>query len=157
MKQKSSLPIDPDFRDSARRASDIVNSWYTVEEWESLKNKFVAIRLSDGGSDGNLYDSKRDAVRHTDESLHAYVCYRNLGPQGANPRDMAIFLQMNRNAWKDPRFHGLTDPDGNAPDVAPTSGQVDSLRHIVDYRLSDIATLEAMARFKEQVLKGRRW
>lgn len=102
--------LAPEIVDSARRAADIVNGYRSFLDWDELKNKWLAIRLSDGGYDGNLYDNKRDAVRHqSNEFLCAYLCYRNAGP-GASPwQELAIFLQDNRDRYD----HGqrLPDPD----------------------------------------------
>ena len=105
----SNLPPARAYSDAAKRASDIVNSYLSFIPWDELRFKWLAIRLSDGGYDGNLYDSKRDAVRHQlDEFLCAYVCYRNL-QAGAKPKDMELFLQFNRDAY-DAGFR-LPDPD----------------------------------------------
>jgi hypothetical protein len=95
--------------DAAKRASDIINAYRVFVPWDELKTKWLAIRLSDGGYDGNLYDSKRDAVRHQlDEFLCAYVCFKNLAG-GARPSEMELFLKFNRDAY-DAGFR-LPDPD----------------------------------------------
>jgi hypothetical protein len=102
-------PQTQGFSDAAKRASDIINSYRTFVPWDELKTKWLAIRLSDGGYDGNLYDSKRDAVRHQlDEFLCAYVCFKNL-IGGARPKEMELFLKFNRDAY-DAGFR-LPDPD----------------------------------------------
>jgi hypothetical protein len=60
--------------DAAKRASDVVNSYAVFTPYEDLINCYVALRLSDGGHDGTLYYSKREAVRHqSDEKLCAYL------------------------------------------------------------------------------------
>jgi len=101
-----------DYSDAAKRASDNINAYVTFVPPEELRHKWIAIRLSDGGYDGVLYDSKRDAVRHqTDEFLCAYVCFRNL-LAGSKPKDMELFLKFNRDAY-DAGFR-LTDPDDKA-------------------------------------------
>jgi hypothetical protein len=97
------------YSDAAKRASDIINSYRHFIPWDELKNKWLAIRLSDGGHDGTLYDTKRDAVRHQlDEFLCAYVCFRNL-QAGSSPREMELFLKFNRDTY-DAGFR-LPDPD----------------------------------------------
>jgi len=97
---------------------------------EELKHKVIAIRLADGGHDGTLYDSKRDAVRHQlDETLCAYVYFHNL-PAGTNPREMEVFLKFNRDAY-DKGFR-LTDPDDHrgGREVIMTSAQRDYYRRL---------------------------
>lgn len=91
--------VSKELLDIGKRASDIINLHITALTWEEIQFKFVAIRLSDGGSDNVLYDSKRDAIRHqVHEQQCAYVALRNM-PTGSNPRDMAIYLKFNRDAY----------------------------------------------------------
>lgn len=114
--------------EAAKRASDIVNSYRAFVNWDELKTKWLAIRLSDGGHDGTLYDNKRDAVRHQlSEYTCAYVCFRNL-VGGSSPREMIRFLQFSRDAY-DAGFR-LPDPDDvhGGPDVLMTTGQADYYR-----------------------------
>lgn len=74
--------------------------------WEAAK-KWVAIRLSDGKSDGVLYDTRGDAIRH---QLHmtqcAYVC---VPPGGMNPCQAESFMRMHRLAYD--AGAQLIDPD----------------------------------------------
>jgi hypothetical protein len=117
------------YSDEAKRASDIINSYRTFIPWDELRNKWLAIRLSDGGHDGTLYDSKRDAVRHqSDEFLCAYVCFRNL-IRGSSPREMELFLKFNRDAY-DSGFR-LPDPDADSggPEVLMTTALRDFYRN----------------------------
>lgn len=118
--------IDADLVDAGKRASDIVNLHLTFGLWEELQRKWLAFKLADGSSDGVLYDSKQDAVRHQiDERLCAYVAFRNLGAGGSTPRDMSIFLQFSRDAY-DAGFR-LPDPDAadGGRDVLMTAAQHD--------------------------------
>jgi hypothetical protein len=96
--------------DSAKRAYDIVNAYVAYIPHEQRIRSFIAIRLADGGSDGQLYDSKREAVRHQlDESHCAYFTYRD-SPNGfANPKEAQVFLDWHRMAY-DNGFR-LADPD----------------------------------------------
>ena len=83
------------YSDEARRASDIVNLHLVV----SLENigKWVAIRLSDGGSDDVIYDCKCDAVRH---QLHEkQSVYVQIQPNGLSARDAQILLKMYRDLY----------------------------------------------------------
>jgi hypothetical protein len=95
--------------DPARRAADIVNGLLVARTWEECRGGWVAIRLSDGGSDGVLYASKRDAVRHqANEFLCAYVALRSL-LSGATAPEMARFLYYTRAAYD--AGYRLPDPD----------------------------------------------
>lgn len=111
-------------------------------EWDELKDKWMAIRLSDGGYDGSLYDSKRDAVRRqSDEFLCAYLCFRNM-MSGVTPREMEIFLKWNRDAY-DAGFR-LPDPDDicGGPEVIMTTPRYDQISASVP-RLSPREEAEA--------------
>ncbi len=84
------------YSDEARRAADIINVPLLVDH-EGNMNKWVAIRLSDGGSDGTLYDCKCDAARH---QLHETQCmYVQLVPTGITPKETAALLRMHRNFY----------------------------------------------------------
>lgn len=96
------------FSDAARRASDIINTHIAALGWHS-RGKWVAIRLSDGGSDDVVYDSRADAVRH---QLHeTQCCYVQLPPTGTTPMEMESFLAFNRKLYdngmrlQDPERH----------------------------------------------------
>lgn len=122
--------------DDAKRASDIVNGYYAYVKWEELKISWVAIRLSDGGSDGTLYHSKRDAVQHqSDEFVCAYVSLRNC-PNGVSPLEMERFLAFTRGAYD----AGMRLPDPDAMDGGPEPfmevSQYDRLRGIINGTLN---------------------
>src|SRR5713101_1820363 len=122
------LRVTPELVDAGKRASDIVNLHLAFTKWDELKNKWIAFRLSDGGSDGVLYDTKQDAVKHQlHEMACAYVCYRGLAG-GSTATEMGIFLQFSRDAY-DAGFR-LPDPDSRTggPDVLMTAGQGDYYR-----------------------------
>lgn len=126
---KSSLKIDSDIIEAGKRASDIVNEYRTHRTWDELSRKWIAFRLADGSYDGTLYDSKRDAVRHQHDEFHcAYVSFANL-VNGSTPREMAVFLQFNRDAYK--AGMRLPDPDHQRGGAQPliTTAQGDYYRN----------------------------
>lgn len=102
--------------DAAKRAYDIVKSYAVFVDYSERINAWVAIRLADGGSDGTLYQSKREAVRHqADEFLCAYFSYRG-APEGfSSPKDAAIWLEYHREAYN----HGFRTPDPDAASGGP--------------------------------------
>lgn len=92
--------------DSARRMADAINLHWSVNHWACI-GRWVAFRLSDGGSDGVLYDSKRDAVRH---QFHEYQCaYVRIIRDQMSVCEAHTFLEVSRRAY-DAGFR-LTDPD----------------------------------------------
>lgn len=100
------------FSDAAKRCSDIINGHFLVEPNNSL-GKWVAIRLSDGGSDGVLYDRRRDAVAH---QLHEFQCaYVCIPLGGMTPMEAESFLKYNRALYD----NGMRMPDPDKEFIAP--------------------------------------
>jgi len=131
------MRIDPGIIDAAKRASDAINKAIVENGFDMVTHKWLAIRLSDGGTDGVLYDTKRDAVRRqSNEFQCAYVALRNLR-QGAKPEEMARFLQFNRDAY-DAGFR-LPDPDSNdgGPELLRDAATNDFYREM----MRDVETL----------------
>ena len=88
-----STAFRPQWSNAAKRCSDIVNMHAVCGSY----GKFVAIRLSDGGSDNVLYDSYTDAVRH---QLHEQYCtYFKVPPTGMEPREADAVLRYARWAY----------------------------------------------------------
>jgi hypothetical protein len=84
------------YSDAARRASDIVNLHLVVDP-SGNTGRWVAIRLSDGGSDDTVYDCKCDAVRN---QLHEKQCvYVQIQPTGLPARDASILLNLYREMY----------------------------------------------------------
>jgi hypothetical protein len=99
--------LPQDLKDAAKRASDAIN--LAISVIGTFNTGYIAIRLSDGGTDGVIYETRRDAVKHQlHETQCAYVGLRNL-PGGSNPKEMAVFLTWNRDAYS--RGMRLPDPD----------------------------------------------
>ena len=86
-----------------------MNGHLVAQEPWWLKDKWLAVNLQDGSTDGTLYDTKREAVRHQlDEFMCAYFCFRNcLG--GITPKEAMIWLDWVRKAY-DAGFR-MPDPD----------------------------------------------
>lgn len=94
--------------EAGKRMADIVNGKLAAHPFDELKSSWMAFKLFDGSSDGNLYDSKADAVRHQlDEFSCAYMCLRNL-LGGVTARDATLFIEFNRRAY-DAGFR-MSDP-----------------------------------------------
>lgn len=83
--------------DDAKRLSDAANLHWAAAEWGSV-GKFIAFDLNDGSTDGNLYDSRIDAVRH---QSNEYNCgYIHLHPLGMTPCEAEILLKTARQLSK---------------------------------------------------------
>ena len=75
--------------------------------------RWLAIRLSDGGSDGIAYDSKRAAVRF---QLHEQLCaYVRVPLDDMSPRAAEAFLRVNRACYA--AGMRLADPEGPGGDT----------------------------------------
>lgn len=95
--------------DDARRAADILNLHIMLGA-----RGWVAIRLSDGGSDSIVYDKKADAIRH---QLHEHQCaYFMLPVIPVTPYECDVYLRYNRQLYA----NGMRMGDPDAPDpIAP--------------------------------------
>jgi hypothetical protein len=87
------------WRDKGQRVSDLVRQHLTDDE-EQARQSWVAVRLSDGGSDGVLYPDKATAVAF---QIHETQCaYLRILPGGIPPREATSFLyhisQLYQNA-----------------------------------------------------------
>lgn len=95
--------------DAAKRLSGIVNSMAILYDMDTILNSWIAVRLSDGSTDGVLYDSRRDAVRHqAHETQCAYLSLR-AAPGGMQVQEAYAFLRFAREAY-DAGFT-FVDPD----------------------------------------------
>lgn len=93
--------------EAGRRCSDIIR----LHILAGMAGQWAAIRLSDGGSDGIPYPSKKDAVRH---QLHETLCaYVRIPRDDMPPAEAARFLGLNRLLYD--KGLRLADPDG--PDL----------------------------------------
>lgn len=99
-------PTDPDIPyltqaeiDAAHRMADAVNLHVTaMKEEKRDRPGFIAIQFDTGKSpDGTLYDSRRDATRHT---LNGPPCfYVKVGKATMSLREAIVVLQFNRQAY----------------------------------------------------------
>lgn len=100
-----SADIGRKFSDAAKRASDAINGKLTWSR--DAVQKWMAFRLSDGDTDGVLYDTKLDAIRHQlTETQCMYVC---LPPTGTSPAQMETYLDLHRRLYD--QGARLVDPD----------------------------------------------
>lgn len=84
------------FSDRTRRAWDVLQGHLVANGPGEVTGWWVAIRMSDGGSDGNLYRSKEEAVRYQlHETQCAYICI----PPDMNIREVDSFLRVNEMVY----------------------------------------------------------
>lgn len=85
--------------DAAKRISDRINLHLTFTPFDQLANGWMAFALADGDTDGTVYPSKSDAIRHQrNEFLYMYIAFRNL-LGGASPKDCQLLLDFHRHAY----------------------------------------------------------
>jgi hypothetical protein len=91
--------------DAAKRCSDLI----TLHATCGSATRWVAIRLSDGGSDGALYDSREEAIDH---QLRPQFCtYVLVPPDGMNPKEADALLGY----WRALVDAGVRDDDPGQP------------------------------------------
>lgn len=88
--------------DSAKRYWDTLQLHYTVLTLEQLLAKpFVAIRLSDGGSDNTIYETRADAIRLQRSSVDGNLCmYHELFLDRPPVEACDALLWSGRTAYK---------------------------------------------------------
>lgn len=101
------MKLLPNHTDAAKRLCDGFNLHRMAAPYDSI-GKWMAAALNDGSSDGVLYDSKRDAVRHQHHNEQWYT-YVKLIPSTMNVCEAEVMLATARNLYD--RGMRLTDPD----------------------------------------------
>lgn len=92
--------------DRARRCSEAI-TLALLGQGRGVVGKWIAVRLSDGRSDGNVYDRKSDAVRHQiHETQCAYIC---VPPDGMTVKQADTYLRFTEGLYH--AGHRLADPD----------------------------------------------
>lgn len=116
--------------DAARRCWEQVKNVAHHTDWETRINSYLAIKLADGSTDGVLYATKRDAVRHChgNEQWFAFFSFRDAPGGFASPRDAAVFLAYHRMVY---------DQGGRLPDPDDRRGGPDMIMPITEEHLFD--------------------
>lgn len=92
---------DADINDVGKRAADHINIHLFAHDWSQIRDKWLAISLADGSSDGHIYENASEAARHQRfEQQCWYVCFRGIGPAGAAIREASICIQFWRDAYQ---------------------------------------------------------
>lgn len=82
--------------DFAKRAYDVMNL-HVIGKGDQAWGKWVALRLSDGGSDGVLYDTRQSAIDHQlHPSQSSYLC---IPPTGFAIEEIREFLSLSRKLY----------------------------------------------------------
>lgn len=86
-----------EYPDRTRRAWDVIQN-HLIANGDGCAGQWVAIRLSDGGSDGSLYPSKRDATRfQLHEKQCAYICIHPFADMSI--KDVHRYLEINEEVY----------------------------------------------------------
>lgn len=118
-------------KDAAQRLADTVSlHLVAASDMFEIVGKWCVFRLDDGRSDGALYDSKDDALRHTKHSKDH--CYLRMTPDGITARDAWHFLRANRHPMID-----TTAPEHviNAQTMPHMSNMTRAQRRIVNHKI----------------------
>jgi hypothetical protein len=85
-----------EYSDAAKRCAAVITQ-HLADNREEAIHSWVAIRLSDGGSDGNLYPSKAIAVQH---QIHEHQCaYILVPPEGMSVAAAESYLKTVRQIY----------------------------------------------------------
>lgn len=82
--------------DDAARFHSMLRVHQMVLSFEEVAaGRFMAVRLSDGGSDGMIYESQADAVRHQTGNQNYYL-YVRIMPERLSNRSCDVMLWYGR-------------------------------------------------------------
>lgn len=99
--------------------SDIVNNVRMSNDWDDIKDIWMAFKLADGSSDGTLYDSRSDAIRMTTNKADRYFFLSMRAcVHGMTPKEATQVLALTRVQSERGRYHPRTDDGGQEP-IAP--------------------------------------
>ena len=103
------------FSDDAKRLADAINLHIHAQGSDAFF-KIIAFRLEDGSSDGNLYDDRDDAIRHT-KAKPGIWAFAQIHPTGSTPREASSALRWARFTYHDlgARIDSADDPEPIAP------------------------------------------
>lgn len=93
--------FDPELINAAARMRDAVNL-HVVAGALGVRERhlcWIAVSLDDGRSNGDLYDSRQDAVNHT-KNLSRGWFFILIGADSMGERESIIVLQQARQAFK---------------------------------------------------------
>lgn len=101
--------------DAAKKVCDTYNLHKMADPRGSI-GRWFACALADGETDGVLYDSKRDAVRHQHHNESRYT-FLKVGPSSMNVCEAEVMLGTARQLYE--KGLRMSDPDARngGPDV----------------------------------------
>lgn len=86
------------YPDRTRRAWDVLQTHVAAVPRAEIGGWWVAIRMSDGTSDGNLYRSKPEAARYQlHETQCCYICIPPFGDM--NIKELHAFIEANQRVY----------------------------------------------------------
>lgn len=93
-------------RDAARRISDEITLHLTAQQYHATEatNRWIAVRLDDGVSDHQLYDTKDQAMLHGPKilgRLPQHCLYLQIPLTGMPPSEALHVLSLFRQPWLD--------------------------------------------------------
>jgi hypothetical protein len=79
--------------DAGRRFAEAHN----IHRIAGAQGRFIAVRLSDGGTDGTVYDTMQDAIAHQLHETQCYYCC--VQPGIMSDRDATRLLEVARKLY----------------------------------------------------------
>lgn len=96
--------------DAGIRMSDTVNNVRMSQDWDTVKNGWMAFALEDGTSDGTVYDNRDDAIRfHRNKARKYFFLTLRQCIHGLSQREATMILAMTRVQAERGRYHPETD------------------------------------------------
>jgi hypothetical protein len=98
--------------DAAKRLSDYVNNVCVFQPLDVVINSWIAVKLSDGSTDGVLYDTRREAVKHQQYEKQCMYLSLRQAPGGMEVQAAYALLKLHRDAYNHPTHQvNFIDPE----------------------------------------------
>lgn len=102
--------------DAGKRFAEIVSNIRMSNDWDDIKNSWIAVKLEDGSCDGTVYDTRAEAIKFNTNKANKYfyVALRN-AIHGLTAKEATLMLAMVRTQAARGRYHPEDQPDPIMP------------------------------------------
>lgn len=96
--------------DAGQRMSDTINNIRMGNDWDNIKDSWMAFALEDGRSDGTVYDTRDDAIRfHRNRAKKYFYCALRSTIHGMSSKEATQILALTRTQAERGRYNPTTE------------------------------------------------
>jgi hypothetical protein len=79
--------------------AEYINIMVIAHPWASICNGWMAFKLVDGSTDGVLYETRKDAIKHQLDERWCCYFFMRAAMGGVKPLDCQLYINMHRQAY----------------------------------------------------------